>query len=31
MSAFEIVHQDRIAGKLTCFDRLMPSSHTSAR
>lgn len=23
MSVFEIVHQDRIAGKLTCFDRLV--------
>jgi hypothetical protein len=23
MSAFEIVHQDRVVGKLTCFDRLI--------
>jgi hypothetical protein len=27
MSAFEIVHQDRIAGKLTCFDRLVFKGH----
>jgi hypothetical protein len=29
MSAFEIVHQDRIAGKLTCFDRLIFKGHLS--
>lgn len=23
MSAFEIVHQDRVIGKLTCFDRMI--------
>ncbi len=23
MSAFEIVHQDRVQGKLTCFDRMI--------
>jgi hypothetical protein len=27
MSAFEIVHQSRIAGKLTCFDRLIFKGH----
>jgi hypothetical protein len=27
MSAFEIVHQDRVAGKLTCFDRLIFKGH----
>jgi hypothetical protein len=27
MSAFTIVHQDRIAGKLTCFDRLIFKGH----
>jgi hypothetical protein len=27
MSAFEIVHQDRLAGKLTCFDRLIFKGH----
>ena len=23
MSAFEIVHQDRVVGKLSCFERLL--------
>jgi hypothetical protein len=27
MSAFEIVHQDRVTGKLTCFDRLIFKGH----
>lgn len=27
MSAFEIVHQDRVIGKLTCFDRLIFKGH----
>ena len=27
MSAFEIVHQDRVVGKLTCFDRLIFKGH----
>jgi hypothetical protein len=27
MSAFQIVHQDRIVGKLTCFDRLIFKGH----
>lgn len=27
MSAFEILHQDDIAGKLTCFDRLIFKGH----
>ena len=27
MSAFTTVHQDRIAGKLTCFDRLLFKTH----
>ena len=27
MSAFTIVHQERIAGKLTCFDRLIFKGH----
>ncbi|HYV01218.1 MAG TPA: hypothetical protein VEM93_02610 [Actinomycetota bacterium] len=29
MSAFEIVHQDRIAGKLVCFDRMIFKGHLS--
>lgn len=29
MSAFEIVHQDHVAGKLTCFDRLIFKGHLS--
>jgi len=29
MSAFEIVHQDRIVGKLTCFDRMIFKGHLS--
>lgn len=29
MSAFEIVHQDRVAGKLTCFDRVIFKGHLS--
>lgn len=29
MSAFEIVHQDRVAGKLTCFDRMVFKGHLS--
>jgi hypothetical protein len=29
MSAFEMVHQDRIAGKLVCFDRLIIKGHVS--
>jgi hypothetical protein len=27
MSAFEMLHQDRVAGKLTCFDRLIFKGH----
>jgi hypothetical protein len=27
VSAFEIVHQDRVVGKLTCFDRLVFKGH----
>lgn len=27
MSAFEIVHQDRVVGKLTAFDRLIFKGH----
>ena len=27
MSAFEIVRQDRVIGKLTCFDRLILEGH----
>jgi hypothetical protein len=27
MSAFTIVHQERISGKLTCFDRLVFKGH----
>src|SRR5439155_11254274 len=27
VSAFEIVHQDRVVGKLTCFDRLIFKGH----
>jgi hypothetical protein len=27
VSAFEIVHQDRVVGKLTCFDRLLFKGH----
>lgn len=30
MSAFEIVHQDRVVGKLTCFDRLVFKGHLTA-
>ena len=29
VSAFEIVHQDRVAGKLTCFDRVSFKGHLS--
>ena len=29
MSAFEIVHQDRVVGKLSCFDRLIFKGHLS--
>lgn len=29
MSAFEIIHQDRVAGKLVCFDRLIFKGHVS--
>lgn len=29
MYLFEIVHQDRIAGKLTCFDRMIFHGHLS--
>ena len=29
MSAFEMVHQDRIAGKLACFDRVIFKGHLS--
>lgn len=27
MSAFTIVHQDRVVGKLVCFDRLIFKGH----
>jgi hypothetical protein len=27
MSAFEIIHQDSVVGKLTCFDRLILKGH----
>jgi len=27
VSAFEIVHQDRVVGKLSCFDRLIFKGH----
>ena len=27
MSAFEIIHQDSVVGKLTCFDRLIFKGH----
>jgi len=27
MSAFGMVHQDRVAGKLVCFDRLIFKAH----
>jgi len=27
MSAFEIIHQHSVAGKLTCFDRLIFKGH----
>ena len=30
MSAFEIVHQDDVVGKLTCFDRLIFKGHLLA-
>jgi hypothetical protein len=30
MSAFEIVHQDRVQGKLTCFDRMIFKGHLMA-
>jgi len=30
MSAFEIVHQDRVVGKLCCFDRLIVKGHLTA-
>src|SRR6266516_7420607 len=29
VSAFEIVHQDRVVGKLSCFDRLIFKGHLS--
>jgi hypothetical protein len=29
MSAFEMVHQDRVGGKLTCFDRVIFKGHLS--
>lgn len=29
MSAFEMVHQDRVAGKLVCFDRLIFKGHVT--
>jgi hypothetical protein len=29
MSAFEMVHQDRVAGKLVCFDRVIFKGHLS--
>ena len=29
MSAFEMVHQDRVVGKLVCFDRLIFKGHLS--
>lgn len=29
MSAFEIIHQDRVTGKLVCFDRLIFKGHLS--
>jgi hypothetical protein len=31
MSAFTIVHQERISGKLTCFDRLVFKGHPAPR
>ena len=30
MSAFEIVHQDQVQGKLTCFDRMIFKGHLMA-
>lgn len=30
MSAFEMVHQHRVEGKLTCFDRLIFKGHLMA-
>lgn len=30
MSAFEIVHQERVEGKLTCFDRMIFKGHLMA-
>ena len=31
MSTFEIVHQDRLTGKLTCFDRLIFKGQCATR